>query len=199
MINPNEAPVSGGSNQVGEVSGFRWTIFEYGTGQYGDFVELGFVKTKNDGTDAKPITNRLSVPTLDKVTKPFGGMTVEATFAVQQAELAFTLGEMVRGYGVSTEGIEANTIEELVTKLKALLPANVGEIEGRLVLGYKENGYKGFPNYRVAGADKKKHPFFSVNPEVVLCPLTPKLSLVETATVSTEVAEGDVATEEVSY
>lgn len=83
-----------------------------------------------------------------------------------------------------------------VEALKSCLPDNVGEVTGRVVIGYNAKGYLTIPNRLVwSGDDKQFLPFFSTDANQKMQNLPSNLTRSKVVP-STEVGEAEVATVE---
>lgn len=83
-----------------------------------------------------------------------------------------------------------------VEALKSCLPDNVGEVTGRVVIGYNAKGYLTIPNRLVwSGDDKQFLPFFSTDTNQKMQNLPSNLTRSKVQP-STEVGEAEIATVE---
>lgn len=81
-----------------------------------------------------------------------------------------------------------------VDAFKSCLPENVGEITGRVVIGYNKSGYLTIPNRLVwSSEDTQFLPFFTTNPDQKLQPFPANLTRNKVQP-STEVGADEVAT-----
>lgn len=123
----------------------------------------------------------------------FEGQTAESTAlkAIQKENRLFK--QLAKNYKteeeVNTAFKDAKNFDAKVEALKSCLPDNVGEITGRIVIGYNQKGYLTIPNRLQWDSDVKRWlPFFTTNPEQQLMDLPNNLTRSKPQ-VSTEVTE----------
>lgn len=149
--------------------------------------------------DEKGYTTKLFLNPVDTENiKVYDGDTKEGAIVKALTKENRLFKQLARNYK-SAEEVDAafagiKGFDNKVEALKSCLPANVGEITGRLVIGYNNKGYLSIPNRLVWSDDDKQFlPFFTTDTNEKLQNLPSNLSRSK-PTPSTEVGEGDVAT-----
>lgn len=148
--------------------------------------------------DEKGYTTKLFLNPIDEdKIQAFEGQTKEASVVkayVNENRLfkslarQFATDEVVNAAFKGVKGFEAK-----VNALKSVLPANVAEITGRVVIGYNDKGYLTIPNRLVWSADDKQFlPFFTTDAAQKLQPLPARLTRNKVVP-STEVGADEVA------
>lgn len=172
-VNPYGGDVaeSTGNSGTGAVSGYRLVAF--GPNDKNS-LELEFEKTFSSGKSMR-LKGWLNDVDPNKVTV-FEGQTQEKAVASAFTKLKRTIWNLVRNYAdeatVAAAQGRVTSWETLMSEAKGCLPDNFNEIEGTLVVGYKENGFLAFPTRMQWDAATSRHlPFFSVNPSDTLCGL----------------------------
>lgn len=153
--------------------------------------------------DEKGYTTKLFLNPVDTENiQVYEGQTKEAAIvkAIQKENRLFK--QLARNYK-STEEVDAafagaKGFEAKVEALKSCMPDNVGEVTGRLVIGYNQKGYLSIPNRLVWSADDTQFlPFFTTDVNQKLQNLPTNLTRSK-AQPSTEVPADQVA-ETVEY
>lgn len=167
-----EVAESTGNSGTGEVQGYCLT--SYGLNDKGS-LELVFTKTFESG---KSISLKGWINDVDpeKVTV-FEGQTKEKAITNAFNKMKRTVWSVVRQFADeatigAAQGRVKASFESLVEESKACLPEGFDKVEGRLVVGYKDNGYMAFPTRMQWDNDTKRYlPFFTTDPDQKLCGL----------------------------
>lgn len=159
------------SSGVGPVQGYRMT--SYGVNDNGS-LEIHFTKSFESG---KELTLRTWINPVDpeRVTA-FGDDTQEKAVAKAITKVNRTIKQIVRNYVDDDTYVAAmkgvTDFNSLVEATKSILPDNFDQIEGTLVVGYKDNGYLSTPGRLEWDAETSRFlPFFSTDPDARMCGL----------------------------
>lgn len=151
-----------GNSGVGEVEGYRMIQFELNDK---NSLELVFEKTFESG---KSIALKGWINDVDpeKIVM-FEGQTKEVALTKAFTKVKRNIWDLVRNYAddaaITAAQKRVNSWESLVNEAKSCLPPNFSEIEGTLVVGYKDNGFLAFPqSMQWDSASSRYLPFFSV-------------------------------------
>lgn len=153
-------------------------------------------------SDEKGYTTKLFLNPVDTENiQVYNGDTKEAAIVKAITKENRLFKQLARNYKTAEEvdaafnGVKG--FDAKVEALKSCLPDNVGEVTGRLVVGYNAKGYLAIPNKLVWSDDDKQFlPFFTTDVNQKLQNLPSNLTRSK-AQPSTEVGEGEVA--EVEY
>ena len=153
-------------------------------------------------SDEKGYTTKLFLNPIDiENIQVYSGDTKEAAIVKAITKENRLFKQLARNYKTAEEvdavfsGVKG--FDAKVEALKSCLPDNVGEVTGRLVVGYNAKGYLAIPNKLVWSDDDKQFlPFFTTDVNQKLQNLPSNLTRSK-AQPSTEVGEGEVA--EVEY
>lgn len=166
-----EVVESTGNSGTGEVPGYCLT--SYGLNDKGS-LELVFTKTFESG---KSISLKGWINDIDpEKVRVFEGQTPEQAITKAFAKMKRTVWSLVRQFAdeatVTAAQGRVNSWESLVEESKACLPEGFESMEGRLVVGYKDNGYLAFPTRMQWDAATSRYlPFFTTDPNQKLCGL----------------------------
>jgi len=155
-------------------------------------------------SDEKGYTTKLFLNPVDTENiQVYEGDTKEAAIIKAIVKENRLFKSLARNYKTSEEvdAAFANVkgFEAKIEALKSVLPPNVGEVTGRVVIGYNAKGYLTIPNRLVwSGDDKQFLPFFTTDANQKLQPFPANLTRNKVQP-STEVSESEVATETVGY
>lgn len=147
--------------------------------------------------DEKGYTNKLFLNPVDFENIPvYDGQTKEAAIVKAIQKENRLLKQLARNYAeadvVDAAFKDVKGFENKIKALESCLPPNVGEITGRIVIGYNAKGYLTIPNRLQWDGDSKRWlPFFSTNPDQQLMDLPNNLSRSKPQ-VDTEVQEDEV-------
>lgn len=152
-------------------------------------------------SDEKGYTTKLFLNPIDTENiQVYNGDTKEAAIVKAITKENRLFKQLARNYKTAEEVDAAfegkKGFVAKVEALKSCMPDNVGDVTGRLVIGYNAKGYLSIPNRLVWSDDDKQFlPFFTTDANQKLQNLPANLTRSK-AQPSTEVSEGEVATVE---
>lgn len=184
---------------TGEVAGYRMTNFFINDK---NSLELNFTKEQPQFDTQRPLRGWVNAVDMEKV-NVWEGKTRQECIKNEVNKQNKLIKNLICNYvtpeeytahlkGFVSTGSLQDRFIQFVNHVAQLLPDNYAEVEGRLVVGYKANGYLAFPTRMGWDGDARRHrPFFSVDPETQLMAM-PKNLTPNKPTPEAELGEDDV-------